>query len=118
MKKLQDDGRYADAPYEQELLAFEFEGTEIRNPYESECGRFEVDPKSYGFVEHHTGGGCMALLKDLGDGAYLLITDSDGCAIPEKGDDGYDMSDICIGRFNVEGEQLAYISLADLPAEE
>jgi len=34
-----------------EEQGFEFEGIWITNPYLSECGRFEVDPKEYYGIE-------------------------------------------------------------------
>jgi len=33
------------------MTGFEFNGVWIENPYLSECGRFEVDPKEYYGVE-------------------------------------------------------------------
>jgi len=64
------------APYDPKVLAFIDEDMEIRNPYFSPCGRFLVDPvKAYGFVETHTGGGCMALDLPHGDGTLRLVQD-------------------------------------------
>ena len=71
-------------------VGFEFNGNWITNPYLSECGRFAVDPSYYGFYIQHTGGGCMALQKDLppvGEGPenerLILITEDDGSSIPD-----------------------------------
>ncbi|WP_455233432.1 hypothetical protein [Geopseudomonas aromaticivorans] len=111
MKADVPNGFFHEAPYDQEVLAFEFEGDTIRNPYLSPCGRFDADPvKDYGFELHHSGGGCMALVKRLEDGSSIWLTDSDA-GLPDPNDP----DDIIIGRFNAEGEQVAYANLRDVP---
>ena len=107
------DGHFVDSEYDASLLAFVFEECEIRNPYLSECGRFTVDPiEAYGFKPHHTGGGCMALVKVLEDGRQIWITDVGGSAIPEADE----IDEAILGVF-VGGEQLAYITLSEIPME-
>jgi hypothetical protein len=113
MMKLNDAGLYEEAPYDLSLLSFEFEGTCIQNPYLSQCSRFDADPKDYGFQEAHTGGGCMALILRLPDGGSLWLTDDDGMRLPEPGD----WKHILLGRFDADGQQLAYITVADIPTE-
>jgi hypothetical protein len=112
MKKLVNDS-FVDAEYDSSLLAFVFEGCMIRNPYLSKCGRFQVEPiEAYGFQPHHTGGGCMALIKTLDDGRQIWITDDGGSAIPEADE----IDEAVLGVF-VDGEQLAYITMRDIPME-
>lgn len=38
-----------------ERLIFVLDDMEIRNPTESECGRFEVQPSEFGFVQQADG---------------------------------------------------------------
>lgn len=115
MHKLNEDGLFDEVEYEPELLAFEHEGTEIRNPMLSECGRFTVDPcEAYGFELHHSGGGCMALVKELSNGDSLWLTDESGSDVPDEDDPSTNI----IGRFNKDGEQVAFITMGDLPSDE
>lgn len=44
-----------------------------------------VDPRSHGFEEIHTGGGCMALELKVGE-FRLCLTSEDGCSFPEEVD--------------------------------
>lgn len=99
--------------YDPRLMAFVHEDMEIRNPMMSECGRFGVDPKSYGFEQFHTGGGFMALYKELSDGDYLLLTNADGDDIPEQAE----WATALLGRYNKDGEPLALITLLDIPMD-
>lgn len=113
MMKAYKNGNFVEAPYDIDLMSFEFEGTCITNPFLSECSRFSADPKSYGFVEAGTGGGCMALILDLPNGDSLWMTDGSGCCLPDPAD----LGDVMLGRFNAEHEQVAYIMLSDIPSE-
>ncbi len=107
------DGHFVDAEYDASLLAFVFKGCVIRNPYLSKCGRSTVDPiEAYGFKPHHTGGGCMALVKVLEDGRQIWITDEGGSAIPEADE----IDEAILGVF-VDGKQLAYITVSEIPME-
>ncbi len=111
MYKLTADGSFEAAPYDPSVLAFVHKDMEIRNPYISDCGRFDLDPvKDYGFEAVDTGGGCKALTKVVADdGSYLCITDSSGIAIPESADGAV------IGRFDADGVQVAYCPLSEVP---
>ena len=101
-------------PYVKDLMAFEHDGMEIRNPMMSECGRFGVDPvEAYGFEVWHTGGGCMALRKDLPNGDYYLLTDADGSAIPTQ----EEWATAIYGRYTGGGTPYATIALLDVPMD-
>lgn len=113
MLKADNEGQTHEVPYEAELLAFEHEGMEIRNPFLSDCGRFEVDPRYYGFVEVCTGGGCEALSKNLPEGGYLMLTDESGCCIPDISDS----SSAAIGRYDGDSQMLAYANIKDIPLD-
>lgn len=107
------NGNIFGAPYDPKLLAFSFEGDEIRNPFLSPCGRFSVDPiQTYGFELAFTGGGCTALVKPLEDGTYIYLTDSSGCYAPDQNDDP---EEVLIGRLDQNHEQLAISSIKDIP---
>jgi hypothetical protein len=95
------------------IIAFEHDGVSINNPFMSSCGRFEVDPRTYGFVEEETGGGCLALVKRFADGRHIMLTDEGGSQLPEN------TQDCMIGLYDVDREMLvcrtmsAQIALAD-----
>lgn len=59
-------------------FAFTFRGTEIFNPCSSECGRFVVSPRYYGFQIWDTGGGCTAWGRNFvgvdGTPLQMLVT--------------------------------------------
>lgn len=112
LKLNEEDGLMYEVPYEPELLTFIHDDEcEIRNPFLSECGRFDADPvKDYGFTESWTGGGCKALDKLLPDGGFIRLTDEDGSGLP----DPEDVGSALIGRFNAEGEQLACCSISEV----
>lgn len=68
-------------------FSFRQDGQLIRNPFFSACGRLPVDPvECYGFERVNTGGGCVALHRDLGNGTYLVLTDSSGSYEPDLAD--------------------------------
>lgn len=46
----------------------------------------EVVRKYPNLQPYHTGGGCMALRHDLGNGGYLLVTSDEGAYIPDDTD--------------------------------
>jgi hypothetical protein len=95
------------------IIAFEHDGVSINNPFMSSCGRFEVDPRTYGFVEEETGGGCLALVKRFADGRHIMLTDEGGSQLPEN------TQDCMIGLYDVDREMLVcrtmstQIALAD-----
>lgn len=65
-------------------LVFTHDGQIIRNPFLTPDGSHLVDPATYyGFVITHTGGWCAALVKDLGDGRVMLLTDCTGNSDPD-----------------------------------
>lgn len=99
-------------PYSPYLLAFVQEGTEIRHPYMSGCGRFTADPVSaYGFEVIETGGGCKALCKDTDDGRELWITDPSGCYLPDT--DKFPIRGILGLRIGMQ--TVAYVDLINIP---
>lgn len=105
-------GEHVPAPYDPVLLAFIHEGTEIRNPYVSPDGRTLVNPVSaYGFVEYHTGGGCMALMRPHTEGRVLYLT-QDGIYIA----DPQDWRECVISVSDAEGNDLAHCELAAIPS--
>jgi len=100
------------AQYDPAILAFDHEGTEIRNPFVSPDGMKIVDPvATYGFKKIDTGGGCVALRRDLPCGGGIILTDNDGSGLPYE----REMSEALIGRWNAEGEQLACMVLGMVP---
>jgi hypothetical protein len=105
-------GEHVPAPYDPALLAFIHEGTEIRNPYVSPDGRTLVSPVSvYGFVEYHTGGGCMALMRPHSERRVFYLT-QDGIYIA----DPQDWRECVISVSDAEGNDLAYCDLAAVPS--
>ena len=54
-----------------------------------------------GFVVHQTGGGCLAYRLAMPFG-YILVTDEDGCDLPEEGDK------LAVGFYDNEGNVLFY----------
>jgi len=104
-------GLNPNAPYDPALLAFIHEGDEIRNPYLSPCGRFEVDPVStYGFKEVWTGGDCKALDLRLPDGSVLRLTNEDGLCIPDAGN----WESAIIGRLSSDHNEIAWCVLGEV----
>lgn len=100
-------------PYSPYLLAFEHAGFEIRDPYTSECSRFQANPVAdYGFEEIETGGGCKALYLKDEDGRELWITDPSGCFIPDTSK--YPVDGILGLRVGMQ--TVAYIYLRDIPS--
>jgi hypothetical protein len=57
-------------------VLFEHDGMMIFAPHLSECGRFIVEPKQYGFDIWETGGGCTAWGRKFGP-VYMLVTHAD-----------------------------------------
>lgn len=111
----QPDGTVIKAPYDEALMTFVHEGTAIRDPFLSECGRFYTNPTYYGFEIYHTGGGCMAYRKVLEDGRYFLLTTSDGCHLPDEVEDAETAT---MGLYTADGEEIAGIDVADIPDPE
>lgn len=113
MHKLNEDDDFEEMAYDPEVLAFSHEGFEIRNPYLSECGRFSVDPElAYGFVPSHTGGGCMALVKDIGDNKSIWLTDESGTHIPYLDE----TDSALLGLFH-GSEQIAFVTVGEIHFE-
>lgn len=107
-------GEHVPAPYDPALLAFIHEGTEIRNPYVSPDGRTLVNPvEAYGFVEYHTGGGCMSLMLTHTDGRVFYLT-QDGTYIA----DPQDWRECTIFVCDADENELAYCELADVPSSD
>ncbi|WP_282366404.1 hypothetical protein [Pseudomonas sp. PS02290] len=104
-------GTVTPVPYDPALLAFVHEGTEIRNPYVSPDGRTLVSPLIYGFVEYHTGGGCMALMRPHTEGRSLYLV-QDGAYIA----DPQDWRECVISLSDEEGDELAYCDLGAVPS--
>ena len=79
-------------------------GQNITNPFASECSRFQVDPqKHYGFEVFGTGGGNVALRKNLDNGYYVLLTDETGLDIPDN------PNKWCMGLYDSEDELIDLI---------
>lgn len=107
-------GAITHAPYDPALLAFIHEGTEIRNPYVSPDGRTLVNPVlAYGFVEYHTGSGCMALMRPHTEGRVLFLV-QDGAYIA----DPQDWRECIISVNDAEDNELAYCELAAVPSSD
>ena len=51
---------------------FAWEGTFIKIPTLSPCGRFQTSPYKYGFWVEQTGGGCTAWVKECSNGYVVL----------------------------------------------
>jgi hypothetical protein len=64
------------ADFDLDTASFTHDHTAIVNPTLSDCGRFVVSPKTYGFYVEYTGGGCTAWVKKF-DNGYLVISDYD-----------------------------------------
>lgn len=64
---------------------------EIRNSTESECGRFEVPPSEYGFVQR-------------ADGTWRL----------QQGTDVLELKGITYSRFSADGKLLAQAELSEI----
>lgn len=60
------------------------------------------NPAIYGFAPVATGGGCLALRRDLPDGSYILLTDTNGCGI-DLGEFG---EEFFLGLYGCNGEEL------------
>lgn len=95
-----------------ELLAFPHDGTHVQNPFLSECSRFAVDPRQYGFKEWETGGGCVALVKEIEGGHTLWLTDESGDGFPDL----QDTDSAMYGRYDEEREEVCLLSIAELIA--
>jgi len=90
------------------MITFIHHDMAIHNPFLSDCGRLFVDPReAYGFEEYHTGGGCMALRLQQPEGRYILLTDKDGCRIPDHWEDAL------IGLYDKDGEMIEFNELTD-----
>lgn len=97
--------------FDPKVLGFTSDGQEIFNPMLSPCERFPADPKSYGFIEVQTGGGCVAYDKIFDDGSYLRLTDDSGTGLPDPAD----WADAILGRYDAQGETVATATLRHLP---
>lgn len=113
MYLITESGLNDKAPYDPALLAFIHEGDEIRNPYLSPCGRYEVDPvAAYGFEEVWTGGNCRALDLILPDGCVLRLTNEDGLCIPDPDE----WESAIIGRLSSDHDEIAWCVLGEVPS--
>lgn len=90
------------------MIRFEHNGTDILNPFLSDCGRYAVSPTHYGFEPAETGGACKALIKKLPNGDAIWLTDESGIAIPKDSNEA-----VFIGYFDSNGEQLAFHKVPD-----
>lgn len=87
---------------QQSKVFFSHDGSEIRIPFLSECGRFLADPRTYGFTEEKLGGR-MALVLELPEGGQIRLTDPTGLALPSHASNG----DNLIARYNASEEKIA-----------
>lgn len=107
------DGTDLQVPYNPELMSFDHEDMNIRNPMLSDCSRFGADPvKEYGFDEWGTGGGFTALRRDMTtQSRYLLLTDESGLEppVPER------WQEALLGLYTEDGDAIAIIKVGDIP---
>ncbi|MGE8063936.1 hypothetical protein [Pseudomonas sp. NPDC089569] len=92
-------------------FAFTHEGQVIHNPFLSPDGSQPVDPVTYGFEETETSSGCTALVRDMGDGRVMILTDNGGAHTPDLEDWGWSL----VGLDAADGEELACVLARDLP---
>ncbi|TKD46409.1 hypothetical protein [Azotobacter chroococcum] len=112
MYLISESGLNDKAPYDPALLAFFHQGVEIRNPYLSPCGGYEVDPvAAYGFEEVWTGGDCRALDLTLPDGCVLRLTNEDGLRTPDPDE----WENAIIGRLSSDHDEIAWCVLGEVP---
>ncbi|SFB62783.1 hypothetical protein [Azotobacter beijerinckii] len=112
MYLITESGLNDKAPYDPTLLAFFHQGVEIRNPYLSPCGGYEVDPVAvYGFGEVWTGGDCRALDLTLPDGCVLRLTNEDGLRTPDPNE----WESAIIGRLSSDHDEIAWCVLGEVP---
>ena len=104
-------GELANRPYDPQVLAIAHEGRLVANPFLSACGRYAVDPSSYGFQRVSTGGGCSAMVLTLPDGGSFWLTDETGGLAPEV----ELWHEASIARFDAQGQLLAWAHLCDVP---
>jgi len=109
------EGGFTTMNEENQTVTFEFDGFEIENPTESECGRFSVSPAYYGFEVIDTGGGMTAWRKVRDDGLVLILTDNDNeCGTTHEFADG-DL--ILLGLYPPDDDGLAeHLALSTLTA--
>lgn len=103
------DGTEHKVPYSDELMSFTHGEMQIRNPMLSECGRFKVDPRIYGFESYETGGCNAALYKELEGGRYMLLTSGCGLELPAAAE-----GDL-LGLYTAGCDPLALIRIGDIP---
>lgn len=109
-------------------LIFTHDGQIIRNPFLTPDGSHLVDPANYyGFVVSHTGGWCAALVRDLGDGRVMLLTDSSGNSTPDLKEwessrvgllnkpDGDQWEELLGGLQDYQEDVIINVSAGDLP---
>lgn len=53
-----------------------------------------------GLYHYHTGGNCMAYALHYASGAYLLVTDAGGCALPDT------MGEAMVGWYDANGDTV------------
>lgn len=92
-------------------FAFTHEGQLIQNPFLSTDGSQPVDPVTYGFVLTSTSGSCVSLVRDLGDGRVMTLTDNGGSDTPDL----EDWESSLVGLQNSDGEELACVTAGELP---
>lgn len=113
MQTFNADGAVESKPLHAPLFAFQFEGATFHCPCVEPDGKTACLPTRYGFVEWHTGGGCMAYGLELGDGQYLLVTAFDD-EMPVIGNAA---EEVTIGLYDAEGMPLAYATLNEWGAD-
>lgn len=78
------------------MISFEYAGITITNPFTSECGRFDVDPITYGFTEEATtvtalddGVDGRALVMHFPSGEQIRLTTKDGKGVPANAEEAW-----------------------------
>jgi len=101
-------------PYDPDLLEFEFEGMGIRNPFISDCGRFDSHPlKDYPFQVVEKNGVAVAWSLTLPDGRQLALTDSEQRQPPVEGQ--FDTALLTLQ--DADGKSVASCAIKDIPFE-
>lgn len=114
MKSFDQNGVESVVAYGPDLLWFEFGGMAIRNPFVSDCARFDANPLvDYPFTIVEEGGTPAAWGLKLPDGGHLLLTHSDGLQPPVAGQ----FDDAVLMLVSAEGRPVASCVIKDIPFE-
>lgn len=114
MKSFDQNGIESVVAYDPDLLWFEFGGMAIRNPFVSDCARFDANPLvDYPFTIVEEGGAPAAWGLELPDGGHLLLTHNDCLQPPVAGQ----FDDAVLMLVSAEGRPVASCVIKDIPFE-